>query len=122
MELAWVAERLISILPIIGDLQKEKRKLADYALTSISEALSETSIYINKWRKTGKREEETEEKLVRLWGAAAVSVRHIDRELSEICFFKSEYWVNPEEWDPSKAKGVAIDLDSVKEKYLAKLN
>ena len=121
MELAWVAERLISVLPIIGDLQKEKRKAADYALTSISEALSETSIYINKWRKSGRREEEIEEKLVRLWGIAAVSVRHIDRELAEMCFFKSEYWVNPEEWDPSKAKGVAIDLDSVKEKYLAKL-
>lgn len=122
MELAWVVERLISILPVIGNLKKENREIADKALSSISSALAETSIYMTRWRNVGKRDEETEAKLVRLWSAAAVPVRHIDRELSEICQYKSDYWVNPETWDPSKTKGVAIDLESVKQKYLAKLN
>ena len=122
MAIVWVVERLISLIPIMGDVGKEKRELADNALRSISHALTETSIYYKSFGKTGKRNEETEAQLARDWGAAAIPLRHIDRELSEICEYKSEYWLDPTGWDKGKANGIAIDLETVRKKYREKLN
>jgi len=121
MEIAWVLERLISIIPLIGNASKEKRELADEALRSVSHALTETSLYVRKYLEKGSRDTNIEEQLVRYWSAAAIPLRHFDRELAEICEYKSEYWINPEEWDPAKTKGISIDLDTVRKKYRAKL-
>ena len=125
----WVVERFISLIPVAinskksnREGQKEKREIDDKALTAISDALSETSIYVNAWRKNGERNLETEKKLVKLWGAAAIPVRHLDKKLSEICEYKSEYWINPDNWNPEKTKGLAIDLERVRNKYREKLN
>jgi hypothetical protein len=118
----WVVERLISVLPMIGDLKKDKRELADNALSSISTALTETCINVNRWKNIGKRNEDTEAQLARYWSAAAIPLRHIDQELSEICEYKSEYWVDLRNWDPSKTNGIAIDIESVREKYRARLH
>lgn len=122
MAIEWVVERLISIIPSISNLSKDKRELADNALRSVSHALTETCLYINRYVKSGKRDEEIEAQLARYWSAAAIPLRHIDHELSEICEYKSEYWLDPRNWNPSKTKGIAIDLETVREKYRAKLN
>lgn len=118
----WVVERLISIIPSISNLSKDKRELADNALRSVSHALTETCLYINRYIKSGVCDKEIEAQLARFWSAAAIPLRHIDRELSEICEYKSEYWLDPSNWDPAKTNGIAIDLDTVREKYRAKLN
>lgn len=122
MAIEWVVERLISLLPAIGNLSKDKREVADNALRAISNALTETSLYVNRYAKTGKRDEEIEAQLVRYWSAAAIPLRHIDQELSEICEYKSEYWLDPNNWNPEKTNGISISLDSVRNKYRAKLN
>ncbi len=122
MAIEWVVERLISLLPVIGNVSKDKREVADNALRSISHALTETCLYVNRYLKKGKRDEEIEAQLSRYWSAAAIPIRHLDRELSEICEYKSEYWLNPMDWDEKKTNGLAIDLESVRERYRAKLN
>ena len=122
MAIEWVIERLISLLPSIGSLAKDKRELGDNALRAIAHALTETSIYVNKYVKLNKRDEEIEAQLSRYWSAAAIPLRHIDSELSEICEYKSEYWLDPSNWEPAKANGISIDLDAVRDKYRAKLN
>ena len=121
MAIEWVVDRLISIIPSISNLSKDKRELGDNAFRSISHALTETCLYINRYTKLGKRDAEIEAQLARYWSAAAIPLRHIDRELSEICEYKSEYWLDPRNWDPAKTNGIAIDLDTVREKYRAKL-
>jgi hypothetical protein len=118
----WVVERLIAIIPTIGEMSREKRELADDAFRSVSEALTETSIYVSRYARTGEREEETQAMLARLWSAAAIPLRHIDQELSDICEYKSEYWVDPESWAPEKTNGIAIDLETVREKYRERLH
>jgi hypothetical protein len=118
----WVVERLISIIPVIDKVSKDKRDVADSAFQSISKALTETSLYAAKYARTGKRDEATQSELARLWANAAIPLRHIDQELSEICEYKSEYWVDPCHWNPEKMNGLSIDLESVREKYRAKLN
>lgn len=67
MAIEWVAERLISLLPIIGNVSKDKREVADKALYAISEALTETCLYVNKYVENGKRDEKIEAQLVRYW-------------------------------------------------------
>jgi hypothetical protein len=118
----WVVERLISIIPTIDKASNDKRELTDNALQSISTALTETSLYVAHYARTGKRDEQIQANLARLWGKAAIPLRHIDQELSEICEYKSEYWVDPYHWDPGKTNGLAIDLETVRNKYRAKLN
>jgi hypothetical protein len=121
MAMEWVVERFISLIPVIGDLTKDKRELADNALRSVAHALTETCIYINQHVKQGKRDQELEAQLARYWSAAAIPLRHIYQELSDICEYKSEYWLDPMNWNAAKANGVAIDLDIVRDKYRAKL-
>ena len=122
MTIEWVVERLISIIPAISNLSKDKRELADNALRSVSHALTETCLYVNRYIKSGRRDKEVEAQLARYWSAAAIPLRHIDHELSQICEYKGEYWLDPENWNPSKTRGIAIDLETVRDKYRAKLN
>ena len=117
-----VIEQLTVLLPLIADTAKDKREVADNALHAIAEALTETSLYISRYTKTNERELETQEELARLWSSAAVPIRHIDKKLANICALKSKYWVDPESWDENETKGIAIDIDTVRDKYRAKLN
>jgi len=122
MGLEWISGKLIALLPIISDAEKSQRELADNALRSISHALTETCLYASRYIDQGKRDPEIETQLSRYWSAAAIPLRHIDKELSLICEYKSEYWINPEGWDHDNARGAKIDLESVREKYRAKLH
>ena len=118
----FVIEQLTGALPLISDIAKDRRDLADNALESISRALTETNLYVSRYNKTKQKELETQEELARLWASAAIPLRHIDKNLSTICELKSNYWVDPENWNEEDANGIEIDLETVREKYLAKLN
>ena len=118
----WVLEKLIAILPMIGDIGKDRRELADKALESVSRALTETCIYVKRYEEQGKRDLDMESNLVRFWSEAAIPLRHIDKELSDICEYKSEYWLDPKTWNPKQANGTSISLENVREKYRKKLH
>jgi len=112
--ITFVIERLIGLIGLIGpvaNLTKERRELRDNALHSICHALDQTCLYCRDIDRGEPRNLGTEAQLATYWSAAAIPVRHFDRELAEICEYKSEYWLNPETWD-SKANKVEIDLDN----------
>jgi hypothetical protein len=113
----WVVERLIGLIPAIAALGREKRELKDQALQAISHAINETYLYYRDVEQGGGRNPDVEAQLSRHWAAAAIPIRHIDSELAQICEFKSEYWVNPDNWNKSKIKDLGIGLESVRMRY-----
>lgn len=113
----WLVERLIGLLPAISTLQKDKREVADAALSSIAKALNETALYVAHIDETETRDRSREEELARLWAAAAIPTRHVDDEFSEICQYKSEIWVNPSNWDQQRIREWGLDLRTVADRY-----
>ena len=113
----WVVERLIGLLSPIAQLQKDKRELADKALTAISRALNETFLYYRDIEAGQTINAQREAQLVRLWSAAAIPLRHIDPELANICEHKAEYWINPRSWRHQQVEQLGIGLESVRDRY-----
>lgn len=120
--LEYLVAQLLKLIPIIDKVSNEKRDFKDKAIDALSKAISETDFYIQRSLNKDKRDENRERELVELWRKAAIPLRHFDEELSEICKYKSDYWVNPEVWKPSLANNKSISLKSVKEKYANKFN
>lgn len=113
----WVIERLGGLLGRIQALAKDQRDLRDNALRAISHALNETYLYYAGLEHGKKRNRETEAQISRYWSAAAIPMRHLDRELSQICEYKSQFWVSPEHWRRRDINAVNIGLESVRERY-----
>lgn len=118
----WVVERLLDLIEPVANLSKDRRELRDNALRSISHALNETYLYYRDIETKGKaRNMDTEAQLSRYWAAAAVPMRHLDAQLAEVCEYKSQYWVNPETWNPGKVRELGIGLHEVRGRYQALL-
>ena len=122
MDIIQFGTLLLSFIPVISSSSKDERELSDAALNAISEALTETCLYVNDYKDSGVVDKKTQARLARLWAKAAIPVRHFDQDLSDICEHKSQYWLDPSNWDSTKTSEICIDLDSVREKYRAKLN
>lgn len=117
-----ILNSLINVAGKIREMGRDKRELRDNALRAISHALNETYLYyrdVNAGKGTNK---ETEAQLSRYWAAAAIPMRHIDSELSNICEYKADYWIDPESWTVAQIKQIGIDLNKVKRKYRDLLN
>jgi len=113
----WLVERLISTIPALSDLRNTKRELADSAIASLSLAVTETSIYFSQLGEGGEPDREREYELGRLWAAAAVPLRRIDRELADQCEYKADSWIHPGEWPPERVSEYGIKLDDVREQF-----
>jgi len=112
-----VIDGLVKLLGPIATLSKDKRELKDSALRAISIALDETCIYYRDRRNGSERNMEREGQLVKYWSAAAIPLRHFDEHLSNICDLKAEYWVNPNDYNPTQIEELGIDLISVRNAY-----
>ena len=119
--LQWVVERFIGLIGPIAQLQKDKRELADSALSAISQALNDTFLYYRDFELTQTIDPDREAQLVRLWSAAAIPLRYIDPELAGICQHKAAYWVNPRSWDYESIERLGIGLESVRDRYRSML-
>ena len=113
-----VLTRLLGFADPLMTLSKNRREKHDNALKAISHALNETCLYQASIARGKSRNLDVEEQLSRYWAAAAVPVRHLDKELAEICEHKSNYWVNPETWGPRKIKLIGMRLDEVRQRYM----
>jgi hypothetical protein len=101
----------------IIEYKHEQRQLADNALRSISFALDETYLYYAELESGQPRNDERERQLSKYWSAAAIPMRHLDKELAEKCDLKSEYWINPDNWSDIKIEEVGISLGKVRGHY-----
>lgn len=104
-----VLTSLHKLLDMLGAERFRDDQRKDFALSSILAATSETKLYL----KRKKRDQRIEEQLVRLWAAAAVPLRHYDRDLAERCTMKSEYWLNPANYSDADIKKFRIGIDQV---------
>ena len=85
----------------------------DAALDSIYMACTETKIYAIDYDRTRCRNIDKERDLARLWKKASIKVRHFDGLLADICYYKGEYWLDPEHWNQDDVLRLKIDLDKV---------
>jgi hypothetical protein len=112
-----ILDGLSKILGPIATLSKDRRELKDSALRAISNALDETFLYYRDLDKGSERNPDREALLAKYWSAAAIPMRHFDQRLSNICDHKSEYWINPNNYNSDDIKELEIGLDSVRQAY-----
>lgn len=113
----WVVEKFIALIPSFEKASSLRRDMQDNALRAISHALNETFIYYRDIDAGKPRSPDIEAQLSRYWSAAAIPLRHIDDELAQICEHKSEYWINPDNWDSEKIEHLGIGLAKVRDQY-----
>lgn len=113
----WVIEKFIGLIPSFEKASSLRRDMQDNALRAISHALNETFLYYRDIDTGKPRNPDIEAQLSRYWAAAAIPLRHIDRELAEICEYKSEYWVNPDTWNNEDIERLGIGLEKVRNQY-----
>lgn len=112
-----IANGLSSLLAPLRAMSKDNREMRDNALRSVSHALNETCIYYRNMERGKPRSTEIEDQLSRYWAAAAIPIRHLDRNLSTICEHKSDYWLNPDRWSDEEIKEFGIELGKVRNEY-----
>lgn len=117
-----ILDGLTKILGPIATISKDRRELKDSALRSISNALDETFLYYRDLRKGIPRDNDRESMLAKYWSAAAIPIRHFDRDLAETCDHKAEYWLDPDRYNEEEHKGIDISLDSVRQAYRAQIS
>lgn len=115
--LTQILDGLIKLLGPIATLSKERRELKDTALRTISNALDETYLYYRDLENGIIRSSDREGLLSKYWSAAAISLRHFDSDLASICDHKSEYWINPDNYDKNLVQELGIKLGDVREAY-----
>ena len=106
-------EGLKTLLSYFRDERHRREDKADAALSSIYAAANETKLYIQKAQRTGKSNRNKEEELSRLWTAAAVPIRHFDKDLADRCLVKGRYWVDPASWSVQQIVEFRIGIDEV---------
>lgn len=113
----YIITKLEGVLDRYHQWSIEEREVADNALRSISNALTETRLYYRDIEEGIPKNKDRERQLVLLWSAAAIPVRHIDPELASICQDKSDYWLNPENWDDQRIIETGISLENVNNRF-----
>jgi len=113
----WVVEKFIALIPAFEKASSLRRDMQDNALRAISHALNETFLYYRDIDDGKPRNLDVEAQLSRYWAVAEIPLRHLDRELAEICEYKSEYWVNPETWKHEDVERLGIGLKKVRDHY-----
>lgn len=59
----------------------------------------------------------TERGLLSKYWSATIYLRHFDFHLASICNHKSEYCINPDNYDENRVKELEIKLGDVREAY-----
>jgi len=115
--LEMIAGKLTALLGPLRTMSKDNREMRDNALRAVSHALNETCIYYGGLERGNERNQEIEDQLSRYWAAAAIPIRHLDRDLAMICERKSEYWLNPDQWTTQDVEHAGIRLQEVRDDY-----
>lgn len=112
-----ILEGLINLLGPIATASREQSQMKDEALRSISHALDETYLYYRDISNGRLPNRDKEAMLVKYWSAAAISLRHFDKNLARRCDSKAEYWVNPESYSDKDIQDLGIGLENVRQAY-----
>jgi hypothetical protein len=105
---------LIEFFRNIGERKDDRTRAA---LGALSQALTETRFYLRDRAKGAKPNQKSEDKIARLWAAAAVELRGLDSNLAMICQYKSDYWADPAGWTDVDVVDKCIQIDALFERY-----
>lgn len=117
--LELIVSQFTALIEPMQNFSKDKRDLKDNALRAISHALNETYLYYRDIESGRPINLDSQKQLSIYWSAAAIPLRHINEDLALICEFKSEYWVNPENWSDEEIHEHGIALNDLRKKYRA---
>lgn len=112
-----IIEGIANILGPIATSSRENQSRKDQALRALSYALDETCLYYRDIKNGNLPDRNREAQLVRYWSAAAIPLRYFDVDLAERCDRKSEYWLNPENYNAEEIDAMGIRLDDVRRAY-----
>jgi hypothetical protein len=90
----------------------ENNKEDKIALKSIYIALSETKFYFTD-RKTMPQDRNRERQISKLWFDASTELKHIDRELAQMCFLKGDFWTDPDNWKQNDGEKINISIEEM---------
>ena len=96
-----------------SEFRREHGEKRDAALAAIYTACTETKLYATEWDRTKKRNLQREHELARLWKNASIPVRHFNADLADKCYYKGDYWLDPDNWNDADTQRLGIDLDRV---------
>ena len=88
------------------------------ALNALGAALHETKMYLRDREQGHARQQERENQIVRLWGAAGAELRDVDNYLAEICTYKADYWIDPKQWPEGRVTERRIGIEALYKRYL----
>jgi len=94
-----IISTIIDLFKAGSELRGARAEQRDAALDAIYMACTETKIYVMDWERTSKRNKKKEQELARLWKKASIPARHFDHVLADKCYYKGDYWLNPDHWD-----------------------
>ena len=108
-----IFDHLLAALGLIREGRRYRNERTDNALYALYTALNETKSYIETLDAGKKRNRKTEWAIAKLWHDASVPLRDIDPDLSNRCFLKGSYWLEPDTWTNVMIKRRPIKLDQV---------
>jgi len=106
-------DKTLSVLGLFRYSNKPTTEKTDQALLALYAALAETRSYLSDLQAGKPRDKERQFAIARLWNTASVPLREIDKDLSERCFLKGGYWMEPEVWDQKQIEAKGITIESV---------
>lgn len=110
----WVFEELRYWVQQLSEWNRKPQQQEEEALEAFLDALNETTIYLGRIRANpAASRRDDEERLSRLWRAAAQKVRRYNRELAQRCNSKGAYWGNPEYWRPEEIDEMQISIREI---------
>ena len=105
-----VFQKLLDLLDQVKRGQISKNKEVDEALKKTHEALVETQSYLIAGTEQNR---DTELNLAKLWYAASIPMRHVNKEFANIIHEKGGYWSNPESWNDLASGDIDITIENV---------
>ncbi|MEM8637622.1 MAG: hypothetical protein AAGG51_02210 [Cyanobacteria bacterium P01_G01_bin.54] len=107
-----LSKAVLDWINAISSKRKSVSEAEQAGLLALSVAVNETRIYLGSLYRlseiptgskgeilgAGQRDFATETSLSRLWADASHRTRFYQREISEICFMKADFWASPELW------------------------
>jgi hypothetical protein len=112
-----VLAALGTLIGPLADLGNRRHDRRQQAIHDVSKALTETQLYITQVAEHRGENRPVEEQLVRLWRNAALSIRPFDETLAFTCEHKSEYWLDPANWNPTPEVDHRVQIDVVLNQY-----
>jgi len=114
-----ITDKILNIIGLVqaGKLVRDEK--IDTALNQIYKALTQTQSYIHR---ESERNKDKEYQLSELWYRASIPLRHVDKELANICYLKGGYWSSADTWTALETGEYDIDLSNVEYKIHELLN